>query len=121
MKNHSFLSSCKHAVEGIESAVKSERNLKIDICFAILVVLFGTFLGLETWEWIVCIAWIVLVIGAELFNTAIENIVDMVSPDINPSAKKAKDMAAGAVLFLALGAAISGLIIFIPKLLALVK
>lgn len=116
MKNNSFIGSLKHAIDGIESAIKTERNLKIDICFAVLVIVFGTLFRLETWEWIVCIAWIVTVIGAELFNTAIENIVDMASPDINSYAKNAKDMSAGAVLVLALGAAVSGVLIFAPKL-----
>ena len=70
-------------------------------------------------EWIVCICLFVLVIGGELFNTAIEIVVDLAMPKINGKAKKSKDIAAGGVLVLAIGSAIIGLIIFIPKMINL--
>ena len=60
-----------------------------------------------------------IVISAELFNTAIETIVDMVSPQKNEKAKLAKDISAGAVLILAIGSAIVGFIIFLPKIIAI--
>ena len=70
-------------------------------------------------EWIVCICLFVLVIGGELFNTAIESAVDLAMPKINDNAKKSKDIAAGGVLVLVIGSAIIGLIIFIPKIINL--
>lgn len=70
-------------------------------------------------EWIVCICLFVLVIGGELFNTAIEIAVDLAMPKINDDAKKSKDIAAGGVLVLVIGSAIIGLIIFIPKIINL--
>ena len=70
-------------------------------------------------EWIVCICLFVLVIGGELFNTAIEIAVDLAMPKINDNAKKSKDIAAGGVLVLVIGSAIIGLIIFIPKVINL--
>lgn len=70
-------------------------------------------------EWIVCICLFVLVIGGELFNTVIEIAVDLAMPKINDNAKKSKDIAAGGVLVLAIGSAIIGLIIFIPKIINL--
>lgn len=70
-------------------------------------------------EWIVCICLFVLVIGGELFNTAIEIAVDLAMPKINDNAKKSKDIAAGGVLVLVIGSAIIGLIIFIPKIINL--
>ena len=70
-------------------------------------------------EWIVCICLFVLVIGGELFNTAIEIAVDLAMPKINDNAKKSKDIAAGGVLVLAIGSAIIGFIIFIPKIINL--
>ena len=70
-------------------------------------------------EWIVCICLFVLVIGGELFNTAIEIAVDLAMPKINDNAKKSKDIAAGGVLVLVIGSAIIGLIIFIPKIIML--
>lgn len=68
-------------------------------------------------EWIVCICLFVLVIGGELFNTAIE--IAVATPKINDNAKKSKNIAAGGVLVLAIGSAIIGLIIFIPKIINL--
>ena len=73
------------------------------------------YLKINLIEWCIVTFAIVLVIGAELFNTAIETIVDMVSPEKNPKAKLAKDISAAAVLSIAIGAAIIGGIIFIPK------
>lgn len=70
-------------------------------------------------EWIVCICLFVLVIGGELFNTAIEIAVDLAMPKINDNAKKSKDIAAGGVLVLVIGSVIIGLIIFIPKIINL--
>ena len=70
-------------------------------------------------EWIVCICLFVLVIGGELFNTAIEIAVDLAMPKINDNAKKSKDIAAGGGLVLVIGSAIIGLIIFIPKIINL--
>ena len=70
-------------------------------------------------EWIVCICLFVLVIGGELFNTAIEIVFDLAMPKINDNAKKSKNIAAGGVLVLAIGSAIIGLIIFIPKIINL--
>ena len=58
-----------------------------------------------------------IVIGSELFNTSIETIVDMVMPEKNEKAKIAKDVSAGAVLVVAIGAAIIGLVIFVPRIL----
>ena len=70
-------------------------------------------------EWIVCICLFVLVIGGELFNTAIEIAVDLAMPKINENDKKSKDIAAGGVLVLVIGSTIIGLIIFIPKIINL--
>ena len=101
---------------GIKSAIKSEKNMKIHVLASILVTAFGFFFKLEPLEWVACILAIVIVIGSEMLNTAIETVVDLVSPNINPLAKKAKDIAAGSVLVMAIGALLVGLIIFIPKI-----
>ena len=86
---------------GIKSAIKSERNMKIHVLATLIVTALGFILGLEPLEWVACIFSIVIVIGSEMLNTAIETIVDIVSPNINP---------------LAIGALVVGLIIFIPKI-----
>ena len=116
LKNKSLINSFKYACMGIKSAIKSERNMKIHVLATLIVTALGFILGLDPLEWVACIFSIVIVIGGEMFNTAIETIVDLVSPNINPLAKKAKDIAAGSVLVMAIGAFLVGLIIFIPKI-----
>lgn len=116
MKNKKLINSFKYAFSGILSAYKSERNMKIHISIAILVIFFGIFLQISTYEWIACILCFAMVIGAEMFNTAIETVVDIAMPKKDERAKKAKDVAAGGVLIFAIGSAIIGSIIFIPKI-----
>lgn len=114
-----LLLSFKYAITGIVNTIKSERNMKIHIFMMILVIIFGIILKLSVLEWIICIILFSLVIAGELFNTAIENVVDIIMPQKNDKAKIAKDAAAGAVLVLSIGSAIIGLIIFVPKLLSI--
>ncbi|MBE6155036.1 MAG: diacylglycerol kinase family protein [Firmicutes bacterium] len=114
-----IINSFKYAIEGIISSFKSERNMKIHLLFLMLVVICGFILNISILEWIICIILFGLVIASELFNTAIETVVDLVMPDKNKKAKLAKDISAGAVLIIAISAAIIGLIIFVPKILSL--
>jgi diacylglycerol kinase (ATP) len=81
---------------------------------AMAVIIAGIVLGITRTEWIMVVMCIGTVIAAELFNTAIEKLVDLVSPERHPVAGRVKDIAAGAVLICAVAAAIIGLIIFIP-------
>ena len=111
-----LINSFKYALEGFISSFKTERNMKIHILATILVIAFGLYFKLNLVEWCFIIFAIALVIGAELFNTAIETIVDMISPEKNPKAKLAKDISAAAVLCFAIGAAVVGIIIFIQKI-----
>lgn len=115
------IASFKYAFAGIIATIKSERNMKIHLLVMLLVIIAGMILKLSVTEWKICIILFSLVIAGELFNTAIEAVVDMVMPDIHPKAKLAKDAAAGGVLVLAFGAAIIGLIIFLPKLIDFIK
>ena len=111
-----LINSFKYAIEGFISSFKTERNMKIHVLAMVVVVLLGVYLKLSITEWCFIALAIALVIGSELFNTAIETIVDMVSPEKNPKAKLAKDISAAAVLAFAIGATIIGAIIFIPKI-----
>jgi diacylglycerol kinase (ATP) len=113
MKNriHSF----RHAIRGIGMVLKSEKNMQIHLIVAVLVVVAGLVFVISPLEWMICLLCFGLVIGAEMVNTAIENLVDLASPGKHELAGKAKDIAAGAVLICALIAASVGLIIFIPK------
>ncbi len=85
----------------------------------ILVIVFGIMLKISKIEWIICIALFGLVISMELINTAIENTVDLITKENNQQAKIAKDVAAGAVLVSAIVSSVIGLMIFIPKILAI--
>ncbi|MER1956140.1 MAG: diacylglycerol kinase family protein [Solibacillus sp.] len=114
MNARKFLKSFRYAVEGILTATM-EQNLRFHILSAVIVVLAGLLTGLSTTEWFMITIVIALVIGAELFNSAIERVVDLASPEIHPLAKQAKDIAAGAVLVFAVASVIIGLLIFLPK------
>ena len=116
-----FINSFKYAFTGVISSFKSERNMKVHVSIMTLVIICGILLKIEVWEWITCLICFGIVISAELFNTAIETIVDMVMPNKNEKAKKAKDVAAGGVLIFAIFSAIVGLIIFLPKIIALFR
>ena len=112
--------SFKAAFEGIASTYKKEQNIKIHTFIAILVIIFGFFLKINYIEWLVCLVLIGFMLMAEFFNTAIEYVVDLASPDIHPLAKAAKDTASAGVLMMAIIAAVTGLVIFIPKLIEFV-
>lgn len=111
--------SFKYAGTGIFSAFKTELNMQVHLCMMLLVILCGIVFNISLAEWRLCIILFGIVIGAEIFNTAIETVVDLVMPNINEKAKLAKDLSAGAVLVIATSAAIVGLTIFIPKALEL--
>ena len=108
--------SFKAAFDGICSTYKKEQNIKIHTVIAILVIIAGFIFKINYIEWLVCLVLIGFMLMAEFFNTAIEYVVDLASPDIHPLAKAAKDTASAGVLMMALIAAVTGLVIFIPKL-----
>lgn len=111
-----LINSFSYAWDGIKQAYKGEQNLKIHTFIAILVIVFGFFLKINCFEWIICLLLIGLVLMAEFINTAIEYTVDLASPKIHPLAKAAKDTASAGVLILSIISAIIGIIIFAPKL-----
>ena len=107
--------SLRYAGRGLVRAWQEEDNLKIQSFFALLVVLLGTWLNVERWEWAFLIVAIILVVGAELVNSAVERLVDMASPKIDVYAKTIKDIMAAAVFFSSLGAVILGALVFLPR------
>ena len=119
MKNKKLINSFKYAFKGIGSSLKSERNMKIHFAMMVLVIMAGILLNISMWEWITCLILFGLVISLEMVNTAIEIVVDMVSPEYNLKAGHVKDIAAGAVLVNAIVAFIVGLLIFLPKIIGL--
>lgn len=124
MKNEGFtlrkrLRSFKFAGNGIRLLIAHEHNAWIHCFAAVCVTIAGCWLGLSKTEWIAVVFAIAMVLAAEAVNSSIEALADLVSPGYNEAIKRTKDLAAGAVLILATGAAIVGLIIFVPKILAL--
>jgi len=113
MKNRHFSKSLIYALQGIRDAFSRERNLRFHVAAANVVFVFAWFFGLTRTEWAVLILTVSAVISAELFNTAVENAVDFTSSQIQPTAKLAKDAAAGAVLCAAIAAVLVGLCLFL--------
>ncbi|MES2559532.1 MAG: diacylglycerol kinase family protein [Bacteroidota bacterium] len=111
-----LIKSFGYAIKGITAAVRMEQNMQIHLIAVIVVTLAGVWLEVSVAEWMVLVLCFGMVIGGELMNSAIEKLVDLVSPEYHAKAGMIKDMAAGAVLVLALAAAITGGFIFIPKL-----
>ena len=104
-----------YAFEGIFTCIRNERNMKIHVAVALLVIIAGFILGLSVTEWCICLGLFGLVMALEMVNTAVEAVVDLVTAERHPLAKIAKDTAAGAVLIAAIMAAVIGLLIFVPK------
>lgn len=115
----SRINSFRYAFAGITELFRSQPNAKIHIVAAVLVIGFGFYFNISTTEWCLIIFSIFGVLAAEAFNTSIEYLTDLVSPDFHPLAGKTKDVAAAAVLLTAIGAAIIGGIIFLPKLITM--
>ena len=105
------------AINGLLIALRTERNIQIHLVIAIIIYYVSRWLELIRFE--MAIIWIcfAMVIGAELLNTSIEALCDKVESKQDPQIKKVKDVAAGAVLFISICAAIIGLYIMLPKLL----
>lgn len=109
-----WVNSANNAIEGILYAAKTQRHLRYHLYAAVTVLIFSYVLGVQRHDFLIIAATVIMVLFAELINTAIEFLVDMVSPEYNEKARIAKDVAAGAVLTTAFGASIIGYIILFP-------
>lgn len=109
----------RFAFNGIREACIHERNFRIHLMVAIVVIGIAIYFRIEVVEWLFLLFAIQAVIITELINSVIERIIDYVKPEIHPKAKIIKDMAASIVLVSAIFAVIVGIIIFIPKLINL--
>jgi len=118
LRKHSI--SVKHAFEGVVYTLKTQPNFRVHIFFAILAVSLGFIFSISRAEWAVIIFVIGLVLVAEMVNTSIESVVDLLTDKYHISAKIAKDVAAGMVLVTAVIAVFTGLLIFLPYI-SLVK
>lgn len=108
IKPGSWLESVNCAIEGILWAAKSQRHMRWHFLSAVMVLLVAAFYRVSAVEFILLALAVTLVLLTELLNTALEVVVDLVSPDFHPLARLAKDVAAGAVLVASVGAAVIG-------------
>jgi diacylglycerol kinase (ATP) len=114
-----FIRSVGYALKGLRYAFKTQLNFRIQVTAALIAIALGFLLNISTqeWHWIsLCIA---LVLVMELFNTGIEALVDLISPEYNKLAGHVKDISAAGVLVMAIFTLVTGVIIFLPKLLLL--
>ncbi|MCM1370600.1 MAG: diacylglycerol kinase family protein [Clostridium sp.] len=114
-----FLNSFKYSVQGLIYAYKNEQSMTIHIIACIAVISLGIFLKISYFEWLVCFILFGLVMATELINTSIEALVDLVTKEYHPLAKIAKDTASAAVFVFSIVAFVSGVIIFLPKIIEL--
>ena len=117
--NKSIIKSFIYAFEGIFYALRDNRNIRIHFIVAVLVVFAGVFFRVNRFEMGIIGIMILLVIMAEMINTAIEEMVDLIVSEHRQQAKIAKDVAAGMVLVAVVGSVIAGIFIFTPHVIKL--
>ena len=115
-----LINSFKYAFDGLKYAFIYEQNLTVHVLATIIVIIFGFLFKISIFEWLVLFLIIGLVIATELINTSIEATIDLITDEINPLAKIAKDTAASAVLVFGLTALIIGALIFLPKIINMI-
>lgn len=115
------IASFRHAFRGIGELVATQHNAWIHAAATLVVCALASLLGISAGEWLAIVLAIAAVWSSEAMNTAFESLCDVVSPDLHPQVRRAKDVAAAAVLLSAAGAATVGAIVFGPRLLQLVR
>lgn len=121
-KNHHLYQAMRHASDGIVTMLREERNMRFHVIAGMLAVLVGWYLKISRADWLWILLVVFLVFAAEFLNTVTEAVTDLLcSHHYDVNVKKAKDVAAGGVLLAALFAVIVGLIIFVPRIFALLK
>jgi diacylglycerol kinase (ATP) len=115
------IASFGYALRGLAGLLATQHNARIHAVATFAVCALGGILGISAGEWLALVLAICAVWSAEAMNTAFESLCDLVSPDHRPLVRRAKDVAAGAVLVSAAGAATVGLIVFGPRLLGLLR
>lgn len=116
IKNEGFLDAWKNAINGIIYATTTQGNIKRQLIIAVLVVIISLFFDLSKAEFLIFMFTIVLIIFAEMVNTAIETVVDLYTDLYHPKAKIAKDVAAGGVVITAINAVIVAYFLFFDKI-----
>ena len=107
-----FWTSLLHACRGLATAIRTERNLQIELAIALVALLVGWWLQLSIGEWMVLCLTIGLVLSLELVNSAVEQLANLYTREENESIRRLKDIAAGAVLVVSLASVIIGILLF---------
>ncbi len=115
-----FYKSFTYSIDGLKYAYRYEQSMLIHVIATICVIIANIFFGVKAFEWLVTMMAIGMVLSAELINTAIEATVDLVTLEIHPLAKIAKDCGSAATFVLAMMAAVIGCIIYIPYITTLI-
>jgi diacylglycerol kinase (ATP) len=116
-----IIRSFGYAFKGLHYAFASQLNFRVHTFATIIAIALGLILHITTTEWLWVALCIAIVLITELLNTAIETLTDMVSPQYNEKAGHVKDVSAAAVVIAAVFALITGLAIFLPKLILLIN
>ncbi len=114
-----FIASFEYAGQGLWYTFRTQRNMRVHLIIALLTLLAGALFRISALEFALIFMMIGAVFAAEMINTAVECCVDLISPGYHDLAKKAKDVAAGAVLISAIVAVLVGICIFLPRITAL--
>ena len=109
-----FKHSLKHALDGIKYAISHEKNFRLELIFAFLIIVLIFIFKVKNWEAIILILMIMWVLVSELTNTVFERVVDILKPRIHPYARLIKDLMAAVVLISSIASIVVGLIIFYP-------
>lgn len=112
--------SFKHAWDGVTYTFRSQPNMRFHSSAAIIALILAWYLGLSAAEWLILIFTIVLMFVAEMVNTAIESMTDLITTQYRQQAKIAKDVSAGMVLIAAMSTIIIGCFLFLPKIISLI-
>lgn len=118
MKRGNFIKSFNYAVQGIISSITTERNMKFHYLAAIGVIVFSLFFNLSRIEFMLMIFAVTFVVVMELFNTAIERTIDLITQEYHPVAKLVKDISAGAVLIASLNAVVVAYLLFFDRIIS---
>lgn len=111
----SLFDAFKCAGKGIADT-SHERNFRIELGFMVLCIALGVAFQITVVEWLIVIVCFGLVLGGECFNSALEAIVDLASPEYHELARRAKDAAAGGVLVFSIASLMIGIIMFLPRI-----
>lgn len=120
-KKRTFIDSVKNCLDGINYTITHENNFKREMILGIIAVILSAVLKISILEWVIVLLLINFVLVCELINTALEKAVDLYTKEFNETAKIVKDVAGATVLVMSIFSAVIGAIIFIPKILVLIR